>query len=81
MFLLRWLAKLVILWHRIWRRGNMLLLRSAFRQHGKRFIFDPRDFFSFDNIEVGDYVSIGNGAILLAAKSKIIIGNKVCWLM
>jgi acetyltransferase-like isoleucine patch superfamily enzyme len=55
----------------------MLLLRSAFRRHGKHFIFDPRDDFSFRNIEVGDDVSIGRGAELLAAKSKIIIGNKV----
>jgi len=77
MFILRWLAKLVVMVNKIWRRCNMLLLRYAFRRHGKRFIFDPRDSFNFDNIEVGDYVSIGRGSLLLAGKSKIIIGNKV----
>ena len=77
MFLLRWIVQLVILWRRIWQRLNMLLLRSAFHRYGKHFIFDPRDSFSYDNIEVGDDVSFGSGALLLAAKSKIIIGNKV----
>lgn len=55
----------------------MLVLRAAFGRHGKHFIFDPRDVFTYHNIEVGDYVSIGSGALLLCAKSKIIIGNKV----
>lgn len=55
----------------------MLLLRSAFRRHGKHFIFDPADEFTYDDIEVGDYVSIGSGAEFLAKESKIIIGNKV----
>ena len=77
MYLLQSIANLVIFWRRIWLRANMLLLRSAFGHHGKNFIFDPRDFFSYRNIEVGDDVSIGYGALLLAAKSKIIIGNKV----
>lgn len=55
----------------------MLILRSAFRYHGDNFIFDPRDNFSYKNIQVGDDVSIGSGAMLLASESKIIIGNKV----
>jgi acetyltransferase-like isoleucine patch superfamily enzyme len=77
MFILNWLAKLEILFRRIWRRGNMLLLRSAFQRHGKHFIFDPRDDFSYNNIETGDDVSIGGGSCFLATESKIIIGNKV----
>lgn len=55
----------------------MLILRAAFGGHGKHFIFDPKDIFTYQNIEVGDDVSIGSGALLLCAKSKIVIGNKV----
>jgi acetyltransferase-like isoleucine patch superfamily enzyme len=77
MLILRGLAQLWILINKVWRRCNMILLRSAFERHGKCFIFDPRDTFSFENIQVGDCVSIGMGSVLLAAKSKIIIGNKV----
>jgi acetyltransferase-like isoleucine patch superfamily enzyme len=77
MFLLQRLAKLMILWRRVWHRLVMLILRSAFHQHGIHFIFDPRDSFSYANIEVGDDVSIGSGALFLATESKISIGNKV----
>lgn len=55
----------------------MILLRPAFCRYGKFFIFDPRDNFSFQNIEVGDNVSIGSGALFLATESKIFLGNKV----
>jgi acetyltransferase-like isoleucine patch superfamily enzyme len=77
MFLLRWLAKIVILWRRIWRRFCMLLLRSAFHRYGRHFIFDPSDDFTYNTIEVGNDVSIGGGATFMASESKIIIGNKV----
>ena len=73
----RWLVKLVIFWRLGWRRVNLHLLRSAFRHHGNNFIFDPRDNFSYNHIEVGDDVSIGTGALFIASESKIIIGNKV----
>ncbi len=53
------------------------MLRPAFRRYGNHFIFDPDGFYSFSNIEVGDDVSIGDGAIFLSSNSKIIIGNKV----
>lgn len=55
----------------------MLLLRPAFRRHGKRLIFDPDGHYTFENIEVGDDVSIGTGAIRIATKSRIIIESKV----
>lgn len=48
-----------------------------FISYGKNFIFCPQDFFSYENISVGNYVSIGPGAVFLASESKIIIGNKV----
>jgi len=56
---------------------KMLLLRSAFRQCGRYFLFDPDGHYTFRTIEVGDDVSIGAGSILMASESKIIIGNKV----
>jgi acetyltransferase-like isoleucine patch superfamily enzyme len=55
----------------------MILLKPAFKRYGKNFIFDPYDYFTFKNISVGDYVSIGRGATFLASESKIIINNKV----
>ena len=55
----------------------MLILRPAFGRHGRRFIFDPNAFYSYPNVEVGDDVCIGTGAVFLASESKIIVGNKV----
>jgi acetyltransferase-like isoleucine patch superfamily enzyme len=55
----------------------LLLLRSVYHRHGIHFIFDPWDNFAFDNIDVGDDVSIGSGATFLATESKISIGKKV----
>lgn len=62
---------------RVWRRVWMLILRPAFGRYGRNFIFDPRDHFNYENIEVGDDVSLGRGAVLMATESKIRIGNKV----
>jgi len=77
MFILRWIAKGLVFGQRLWRRLKMVLFRFEFRQHGRRFIFDPDAFYTYQNIEVGDDVSIGTGAVFLASESKIIIGNKV----
>lgn len=77
MFIFQWIANGLIYGQRLWRRLKMLLLKSAFRKHGKHFIFDPDARYTYPNIEVGDDVSIGDGAMLLASESKIIIGNKV----
>lgn len=55
----------------------MLVLRPAFSRHGRHFIFDPDGYYNFVNVEVGDDVSIGDGAVFLCSDSKIIIGNKV----
>ena len=62
---------------RAWRRLLMLLMRPAFSKHGRNLIFDPNDHFNYENIEVGDDVSIGTGAMLLATESRIVMGNKV----
>lgn len=77
MLILSWIAQLWIFTRRIWRRFKMLILRPAFRHHGTHFIFDPDDHFNYDNIEVGNDVSIGSGAVFLVADSRLIIGDKV----
>ncbi len=74
---LKWLANLFLFIRKVWQRGKMLILRPAFHRHGNHFIFDPDGFYNFSNIEVGDDVSIGDGAIFLSSDSKIVIGNKV----
>ena len=71
------IAKLFIFLLRVLKRINMLIMIPAFKKHGRKFIFDPTDFFSYSNIEIGNYVSIGKGATFLASESKIIIGDKV----
>ena len=64
-----WIGKLI-------RRTHMALLREAFGSHGRNFIFDPEGHYSYPNIEVGDDVTMGFGDILIAAESRILIGNK-----
>jgi acetyltransferase-like isoleucine patch superfamily enzyme len=77
MFIMRWSARGLILGKQLWRRLKMILIRPAFSKHGRHFIFDPNANYSYENIEVGDDVSIGAGAVLLASESKIVIGDKV----
>lgn len=71
------LAKTHILALKIWQRGLMYLYRSLFAAHGKDFRFGPYGTYTFDTISVGDHVNLNQKPILLAAESKIIIGNKV----
>ena len=59
------------------RRLRMWALMPLFSRHGKRFVFDPDGLYSFEHIEVGDDVSLGARPVLLAALSRIVIGNQV----
>lgn len=77
MFILKWLATFLVLFRKIWKRAKMIILKPAFFQYGKHFIFDPDGGYTFKNISVGDDVSIGDGACFLCSDSKILIGNKV----
>lgn len=70
-------ARILLYIQKIFTRLYMYILIFAFKKHGKKFLFYPYDCFSYENIEIGDYVSIGAGATLLASESKIVIGNKV----
>ena len=55
----------------------MRLLRGLFEGHGVNFWFDPDGTYSFENIRVGDNVSLGLGCTILAARSKVTIGSNV----
>lgn len=52
-------------------------MQSLFASRGKRLRFDPDGYYTYKNIHLGDNVIIGRGATLMAAESRIIIGNKV----
>ena len=54
----------------------MALLRPAFGRYG-RFTFNPEGHYTFQNIQVGNDVSIAGNADFVAAESRILIGNKV----
>lgn len=62
---------------RISRRGRELFMQSLFGSRGKRLRFDPDGYYTYHNIHLGDDVIIGRGATLMAAESRIRIGNKV----
>ena len=71
------IAKLHLILCKIWQRGLMHFYRPLFASYGKGFRFDPYGCYTFGTIFVGDSVSLGDRPILLAAESKIYIGNKV----
>ena len=74
---LRHLGVFLLFCRRVWRRFKMILLRSAFKKHGRHFIFDPEGYYTFETIQVGDDVTLGAKAILMASESQIMIGSKV----
>lgn len=53
------------------------LYRARFARTGTSFSFDPLGVYSYQNIYVGDNVNLGYRPILIAAQSKIVIGNQV----
>jgi acetyltransferase-like isoleucine patch superfamily enzyme len=53
------------------------LYRARFARTGTNFSFDPLGVYTYQNIYVGDNVNLGYRPILIAAKSKIVIGNHV----
>jgi acetyltransferase-like isoleucine patch superfamily enzyme len=71
------LAQGLLFVRRVCRYLFMILFRPAFGRHGRNLIFDPYDHFDYKNIEVGDDVSMGSGAVFMATESRILIGNKV----
>lgn len=53
------------------------LYRARFAQTGSNFSFDPLGVYSYPNIHVGDNVNLGYRPVIIAARSKIIIGSHV----
>lgn len=53
------------------------IYRPLFGAHGRNFSFDPDGEYYFNNIFVGDDVSLGRKPTLIASRSSIRIGNKV----
>ncbi len=70
-------ARGIHLLQRVWRRARMYALRPLFGSHGSGLWFDPAGYYSFENIHVGDDVSLGIRPILMAALSEIRIGSHV----
>ncbi len=59
------------------RRLRMVGLIPGFAKVGRNLRFDPRDYFSFHSIEIGDDVYIGPGAYISSAHGRIRIGSMV----
>lgn len=51
--------------------------RSRFASYGKEFSFDPYGIYSYENISVGNKVNLGYRPIIVASRSKIVIGSHV----
>jgi len=69
--------KLYIYLMAIIKRPFIWLLKRSFKRHGSNFKFDPFGYYTYSTISVGDDVVLGRNAFLIAAKSEIVIGNKV----
>jgi len=50
---------------------------KVFKESGKCVSYNVKDYFTYQNITLGNDVSIGSGAVFIASKSQIYIGNKV----
>ena len=62
---------------KVYSRFMMYLYLPLFASHGKNVHFDPWGLYSFANITLGNDVNLSVKPILMAAESKIRIGNKV----
>jgi maltose O-acetyltransferase len=51
--------------------------QPRFASHGKDFYFDPMGQYTFSTISVGDDVSLGDRPVLIASRSRIVIGSHV----
>lgn len=70
------ISQIILICHKIFRKILMIFFKKMFKSFGKNIIFNPFDFFSYNNIELGSDIFIGSGAHFSTIK-KIKIGNKV----
>ena len=61
----------------LWRRQLVAWYQPRFASHGKDFRFDPMGKYTFSTISVGDDVSLGDRPVLIASRSRIVIGSHV----
>lgn len=73
----RGLGRLFILVLKMGRRACMFAVKPMFKHCGRNVIFNPFDSFTYSSIKIGNDVFIGKGAVFLASKSTITIGDKV----
>lgn len=67
----------VVFHSRVLRRLRMIPHRSRFGSHGIDFFFDPKGVYTHENVFVGNNVNLGQRPTLVAAKSRIVIGDDV----
>jgi acetyltransferase-like isoleucine patch superfamily enzyme len=53
------------------------IFKYRFHRYGKNLSFDPFGVYTYENISIGDNVSLGYRPILIASQSHIVIGNNV----
>lgn len=74
---MNYIRKIICFVKAVFLRPQIVFLRGCFEKHGNNFHFDPAGTYTFENVSLGNNVYLGKGAVLVAAKSKIIIGNNV----
>jgi len=62
---MRLLAIIIIFVGKVFRRLMMYVMRPMFKKCGKGVMFSPFDNFTYETIELGDYISIGYGAFFM----------------
>ncbi|MCE5187385.1 MAG: acyltransferase [Planctomycetaceae bacterium] len=75
--MLKLLGLVVVITGKLFQRLLMYLIRPLFKKCGRRVLFCPFDFFTYNTIELGNDVAIGFGAVFAAKETSITIGNKV----
>ena len=60
-----------------WNSIRARIYSKRFSKIGRNVSFDARGIYSYENIEIGNEVNLGYRPILIAAKSKIVIGSHV----
>lgn len=71
------ISRIILFSLKVYRRIWMLILKERFKKTGSNFVFDPYGHYSFDSIEVGDDVFIGQGAYISSTESTIKFGSKI----
>lgn len=62
---------------RSWKRLGMCWFSPLFQSYGRMFRYDPAGFYDFQNISVGDDVSLGTRCFIKSPNAKVTIGSKV----